>query len=371
MITKMPLEEAIREIKKAYGPEMKKAGFPPFFFVVGAGISSPSIPLARGIINECEKRILDQEGKSPQPANFIDVLDEFSNRFQKAMPQSHMRQNYLRVLIEGKAISYAKFLLARILLHKQITHLVVTTNFDDLLSRALTLCGAQPRTYDQPQSIASIKHWENDIQILHVHGTYLYYNCVALRGEIKETAKLDNHNKSIVEKLGEVLGMCTPLVIGYSGWSGDVIMSALKRRLKNGSELDSYLYWFCYQESVIESLPGWLKNNPSVRFVVPEKDTTLTIRPNKATKENIFSPLEVRRRELEGFISEEAAKLDAVSVFQKLIGEFEIPEPPLIHDPLGFHLDRLKTEIDDAERHIGSTIQLIICAREMLVVSEQ
>lgn len=370
MIIKIGVGDAVKEIKRAYSPQAQKNAHAPFFFIVGAGISSPAVPLSQGIISDCEKRITELAAEQPQLNDFKSMLDKFSDRFQRAMPQPYMRQSYLRSIIEGEAITYSNLLLARILLDKRIAHLVVTTNFDDFLSRALTLCGVQSRIYDQPQSISNVRHWEDDVQILHVHGTYLYYSCIILRGETEKTARLTQNNRSIVEKLGEILGMSSPLVIGYSGWEGDVIMSALKRRLRNNGGLDSNLYWFCFQESAIESLPNWLKHNSNVRFVVPEKDTTLSIIPAADDEGGTVSALEVRRRELEGFISEEGPKLDAATVFQRLIEEFRIPEPSFISDPLGCYLERLRRSIRNSEDHLGSTIRLISCARELLT-SEQ
>ncbi len=64
-----------------------------------------------------------------------------------------------------------------------------------------------------------------------------------------------------------VLSRRSPLVIGYGGWDGDVIMTALKRRLQ--SPLPHNLYWFCYRRSDLDSLPPWLKSHRQVYFVVP------------------------------------------------------------------------------------------------------
>src|SRR5713226_8499639 len=109
----------------------------PFFFLVGAGISNPPIPLSSEIEAECKsvavKYKRDDEPTAAQP------IDTYSHWFSRAYPQPIQRQAYLRHLIENKPISHANLRLAHLLLDKTITNLVVTTNFDDLLSRALTV----------------------------------------------------------------------------------------------------------------------------------------------------------------------------------------------------------------------------------------
>lgn len=49
----------------------------------------------------------------------------------------------------------------------------------------------------------------------------------------------------------------SPLVIGYSGWENDVIMSELKERFK--MPLKYKMYWFCHNEEDYKNLPLWIK----------------------------------------------------------------------------------------------------------------
>ena len=61
----------------------------------------------------------------------------------------------------------------------------------------------------------------------------------------------------------------SPLVLGYSGWDGDVFMSALMRRLTSG--LPTNLYWFCYDRASANRLREALQDfdTESVVLVVP------------------------------------------------------------------------------------------------------
>ena len=69
--------------------------------------------------------------------------------------------------------------------------------------------------------------------------------------------------------LAQILKTKSPIVIGYSGWEDDVIMSKLRERLAYAA-LPYKLIWFCYSGNDYEKLPGWLKENEEVVFVLPE-----------------------------------------------------------------------------------------------------
>src|SRR5439155_7544974 len=118
-------------------------------------------------------------------------------------------------------------------------------------------------------------------QIVHVHGSYLFYDCANLRGEIVGRAQLDRETSlTMVGLLDNVLWARSPIVVGYSGWEGDVIMSALKRRLGGGQPLGHTVYWVCYKREAAAQLPEWLRANGNVRFVVPpEKPSSLPETP--------------------------------------------------------------------------------------------
>ena len=62
----------------------------PFFFMIGAGISYPQVPLASGIISHCKEKVGPdetlQENKLP--------LEDYSFWLDKAYPQPVQRQKY-------------------------------------------------------------------------------------------------------------------------------------------------------------------------------------------------------------------------------------------------------------------------------------
>jgi hypothetical protein len=58
--------------------------------------------------------------------------------------------------MEKAVISRANFRLAHLLLESTVTNLVLTSNFDDFLTRALDLFGHRPIVCDHPKTLERI-----------------------------------------------------------------------------------------------------------------------------------------------------------------------------------------------------------------------
>ena len=325
------LETAVDHILRACKAGHKK-GHSPFFFLVGGGISFPPIPLASEIVEHCKAKVAKECTRTTEPPG-KQLLDIYSHWFDKAYPQPCDRQEYLRELIEGKPVSHANLYLAHLLLEKTITNLVVTPNFDDFLSRALTLFGKPHIVCDHPGTVGRIHPDHDDIQIIHVHGTYWFYDCCNSPDEIKERSQSSAQTSlSMASLLDRIMWDRSPLVIGYGGWEGDVIMTALKRRLQN--PLGHHVYWFCYRHAEVESLPKWLKSNPQVYFVVPipqePSRSKKQMEPYLSAETKVFSGKE-----------RDQTTLPAHLVLDKLIQKFSLESPELTRDPLGFFAEHL------------------------------
>ncbi|NEK39805.1 hypothetical protein GR253_38090, partial [Rhizobium leguminosarum] len=130
--------------------------------------------------------------------------------FSLAYPQPHQRKQYFEKLISNEYISAANLRLAHLLLNedltKRITNLVFTLNFDDFLSRALTTFGKHHIVCDHPQTTARINlnDWKST-QIVHVHGSYNFYDCRNLANEIANTAILSPTSQSMATLLDAAL----------------------------------------------------------------------------------------------------------------------------------------------------------------------
>ena len=332
------LDAAVDQIHQACAGEQR----PPFFFMLGAGISFPPIPLATTIETQCAVLAMEQ-GRLDRHANEEESpLDRYSHLLELAYPHPRLRQRYLRDLMQQKPISHANLRLAHLLSAKKVATLAVTTNFDDFLSRSLDLFGIPHLVCDHPRTVERIDPESQDVQIIHVHGTYWFYDCCNLRGEIEGRALTSpDTTLTMGALLDRILSNRSPLVVGYSGWENDVFMSAVKRRLY-GQTLPYKLYWFCYSRASIDLLPRWLKGHPDVSFVVPLSVASLdTSQPT-----GLHSAARGRGAQIEAgadsraqVVSDKGSKescLYAQSVMDKLIVKFCVAPPQIIANPLGF-----------------------------------
>jgi tetratricopeptide (TPR) repeat protein len=327
MAATIGIEAAALEILRACAASEES----PFFFLVGAGIASPSIPLAGAITEDCaDKYEADRQRfpalAAPSANRRAGGLEAYSYFFELAYPQATHRAQYLAKLIQGKPISGATLRLAHLLASGKLTKLVITPNFDDHLQRALSLFGEPYVVCDHPLTTARINPDRRDvIQIVHVHGTYWYYDCCNLKYELAAQAEDQGAQLSSMPMLlSQLLSKRSPIVVGYSGWEGDLIMGTLRRKL---SERVPYnIYWFCYSSEAYTMLPAWLKAHQNVRFIVPS-DPQLMEQPEATGLENVIS---------------------AQRVFDSLIQAFDLREPALTADPLAFFSRRLRAELGES-----------------------
>ena len=293
----------IRETRRNIG----RRNSSPYFFICGAGISVPSVPLAWEIEKECRQRAEQLDlvsGKAPNKPS-----ETYSFWLEQAYPDPDQRRAYFRTKIEGKPLTDANLRLAHLLADGALSRILITPNFDDFVSRGLHLFGAPHVVCDHPATSARIDLDSNDTQIIHVHGTYWFYDLVNTNAEIQQRASGIYSGPGMSELLADLLRARSPLVLGYSGWEGDVIMSALKKRLQK--PLKHQLYWFCFQRKSKETLPTWLVNHPNVCFVLPD----------------------------------EKEPLAADFVFDEFLRTFKVEAPPLTRDPLGFFMTQLRSSL--------------------------
>ena len=323
------VDAAIRRIRQECTQvDNDQSWSPPFFFLVGAGISSPTVPLAAELAEECRKRA--HKAGIIDPPTDDSPLGAYSHWFASAFPGAAQRRAFLRSKIHDKQITEANLRLAYVLISRRIATIAVTTNFDDFLSRALTLFGEQPIVCDHPDTSARIDEESPELQIAHVHGTYRFYDSCNLVYEVHQRSADEPTRVGMAAMLDNLLREHAPLVMGYSGWVGDVVMTALQRRLTLGGHqpLPQNIYWFCYRESEPEELRArapWLTDHPNVFFVVPKP-------------EDVGGAHEALASEY----------LPAQKVLGKMIRAFELPAPKLITDPLEFFVNRIERSVTSA-----------------------
>lgn len=366
----LSLREAINLIWETVeiGQEMDSGC--PYLFIVGAGISAPEILTANGIINQCKKKVEQlcrgDEEKLEKICDAAEQIGEnsakyYSYWFEQAYKNKIHRQQYLKSIMNDSRISMSNLLLAQILNTKTIATTAITPNFDNHLLKSLNLLG----NYDvfsanNMMDNIALNVNSKTVQIMHVHGTYEFYDCCNLENEIAKIA----HGQGIKTTAGtieEFLKTKSPIVIGYSGWEDDVIMSKLRERLEYAA-LPYKLIWFCYSEKDYGKLPEWLKENEEVVFVLPEK------------KMDMRSEIESRMDD------KEEAALPAEDVLSALIARFGLKSPNLFSNPIQYYIDLIdgflsekikifptkswKRRLDYVEEHLGDIEKNIILLDE-------
>ena len=343
------LDEAVQIIKRSTEQSAKKF---PYFFVAGAGVSYPPIPLAGGIVKHCLEQcpdIREPDGLSP--------MEQYSFWLEKVYPSREGRANYFRSLIEDGCISPANFRLAHLLLSRKLADTVVTMNFDDYLTKALLAFGEYPVVCDHPATARRIEPDRNDVlQILHVHGTYRHYELSNLAGEVERSAeRLESTTDTMVDCLQSLLNGRSPLVVGYSGWERDVFMSAFRR--ERNRKFGVPIFWFCYSRQGFEDIHPDVKFHPDVRFVLPPSKPAPSEPPGAPSTEKGHSYSATPSGMEPGPAETEEPALPATHVFDALIQAFGVPEPPLTRDPLGFwakQIGRLLPTEDDRVEDVYS-----------------
>lgn len=311
----------------------------PYFFLVGAGISRPEIDGSRGIIDACKKQVAEMYTDDLDKIESIEkeaeehksnTMSEYSFWFKIAYPNRKERENYLKSIIQKAKISSSNLLLAQILSSKKIANTVLTPNFDDKLLQALSLFGIYDVfVADNPQDNLAISSSSDLIQIAHIHGTYHFYNSCNTFEEIL-SVKGNSGRLSVTNILDEFFKHKTPIVIGYSGWEEDVIMSRLHDSL--AAPLGHIILWYCYDKESYLNLPDWLKESDSVKFILPKESLDCSA---DLMIENDLEEIKVDFDEHD--TEADGNKLYASDVLNALISKFDIERPDLFSNPFRYY----------------------------------
>jgi tetratricopeptide (TPR) repeat protein len=332
------LETAAGDIKQACEKHAEGPARSPFFFFVGSGISTPSVPLASVVCKECEA-LARKRGRTTEPTS-AEPGSAYSHWFREAFPHRVSRQQFLQKLIKDAPITHANLRLAHLLIDRSISTLAVTTNFDDLLFRALVLFGETPTVCDNPRTVERIDSEKSDIQLVHVHGSHLFYDCSNTAGEIADSAQSSSETtQTMAALLDRILAFKAPIVCGYSGWANDVFMRALGRRLR--SALPHNMYWFCFHRDECVALQK-LIDHPDVYFIVADDKRT--------------DASDAKSDPASAGVGERQATLGAKTVFDSLIRALDAKTPPLINDPLSFYANHLRSSLPKDEVESGGDI---------------
>ncbi len=331
------LDQTLQTIRATMYLHKNNAYFP-YFFIVGAGVSVPEIPSASKIIDICKKTVqeidysLFSQYEEESKSFAENGMKYYSSWIEYAYPNRINRSQLFRDLCSKAKISSANLMLAQILNSRQFANTVFTTNFDDSIKKALDLMGV--KNYFCAENIMDnlvISNQTKDIQVVHVHGTFNFYDCANLEKEIDNIAS-QSGTVSSAQLLSSFLSNQAPIIVGYSGWENDVIMRCLKERLTYPTPLQ-YI-WICYDKKSYYCLPEWIKKSDSVIFVIPESNHGNC---DDSCDTNPWGDADA------------SGTLDATMFFKRIISDHKLSPPTIFTNPYQYYSQSIKSLLPENE----------------------
>jgi hypothetical protein len=193
-----------------------------YAFLLGAGISAGAgIPLGGAIVKMLRQRLVEelQHDISPEASEalfeelgwFQDPEAEYAEALQRAFSSDHDRQRFFRDLIAGKMPTLAHYYLASIIASGHC-NLVLTTNFDDLLEKALaSLHLDEVNVIAHPTETEYVSASPELVTLVKLHGSYTFPQ---LSNLASETQRLQRQLRRYFEFLLRDHGL---IVAGYAG----------------------------------------------------------------------------------------------------------------------------------------------------------
>ena len=225
-----------------------------FALFLGSGASVASgIPTGRELVLHFKREILISQGKiNAQKYNDLkieavrkeieqyfddsNIKNPYSYYFEEFLQHPEDRRNFLSNLIKDKKPSIGFLCLASLIEQEKI-NTVWTTNFDDLIEKAIHTLNYQSCQIVSPENAKSVNNLRQDIPtVVKLHGDFRYDS---LQNTDEELQKLENslHDYFVESALRKGL-----IVIGYSG-SDKSIMTTLNKALEQDNAFPKGLIW--------------------------------------------------------------------------------------------------------------------------------
>lgn len=194
----------------------------------------------------------------------------YSMLFENLLYSRDISRFFLTNLVRrSKGVNLAHLALAGLLRdHSEWGHTVFTTNFDDLLLKALLMLNHTCRVFGEFESMDSPSLSPIYPQIVHLHGRHTGYRLLNTEEE------LSLNNPKLVADFVKNIQDTHLIVIGYSGWD-DLIMNTLKDWPTNKNLLKGNLIWVPYLEegTILPQTMEFLETCPRNRVhIIVDRD---------------------------------------------------------------------------------------------------
>jgi len=172
------------------------------------------------------------------------TVNPYSYYFEKCYPDPLVRQEFLTSLVRDKKPSIG-FMCLSALVGQQKLNTVWTTNFDDLIERAIGKLDISCQVVS-PENAKSVQNFRNDIPtVVKLHGDFRYD---ALQNTDSELQKLEENLHHYFLEAAKQRGL---LVVGYSG-SDESVLQTLENALEKPTAFPKGLIW-CIPKDIVPS----------------------------------------------------------------------------------------------------------------------
>lgn len=181
---------------------------------------------------ESNKKII-QSYFAEEDAN---VSNAYSYYFEKCYPDPLVRQEFLSKLVRDKKPSIGFMCLSALIEGKKV-NTVWTTNFDDLIEKAITALNFISCQVVSPDNARTVKEFRSDIPtVVKLHGDFRYD---ALQNTDAELQQLEENLHNYFLQASTQRGL---LVVGYSG-GDESVLQTLEKALEKPNAFPKGLIW--------------------------------------------------------------------------------------------------------------------------------
>ncbi len=197
------------------------------WLLLGAGCSSPEVPLAPGFVEIIKERFPTHFDKAAEPKGYAQCMHRLPPAFRREIIREKIEQARI---VEG-------YIAIAALVEAELIHKILTVNFDPLLLKACALVGRVPAVYDLAASLYAtdepgrFKPTLATPAIVHLHGQN---EGIVLINDPDETREMS-------KRLGWLFDGAEKHVWIVAGYSGD--QDPVFQRLAETAQFEAGLFW--------------------------------------------------------------------------------------------------------------------------------
>ncbi len=235
----------IRDTKHLATQFMTRTGnVPSFALLLGSGASASSgVKTAEEMVIDWRVELYQRAGITQPFSEWVvhqdwhEASDEYGKLFERMHDLPNQRRTKVEYLVKNAEPSWGYVYLAN-LLDNNLFNVVLTTNFDDLLTEACYRFtnSVRPLVAAHDSTIRMLRVTSTRPKVVKLHGDFLYDNIKTIPSE---TGTLETNTRDKLHQFAREYGL---IVIGYSGRDLSV-MKSLETLLEDETTFPNGIYW--------------------------------------------------------------------------------------------------------------------------------